>query len=328
MRMKRAAIDVIEAAYQTEGSTEDWLREIARAMPERTDALGHICLTYQVTPQGLLHFEDVMQLDTPGDLEPVSRAAMESMPPEYVRATWATVPCGTARGSGPVEAREQTRAALDHAYGGFGIRDIVVINGIDPTQQGVYIGTLVSQEAALTRRERSTWSRVAAHLVASYRLRRMRAEEPAAVITPAGKIEHAIEDARSTSARESLRTAALAIDRARTRRGNIDDEDAVEMWQALVSGRWTLVDRIDSDGRRYFVARKNDPDVACHHELTRRERQVVGFAALGHSNKLIAYELGLSISAVAVYLDVAMEKIGVSSRSELIVAARAFGAES
>jgi DNA-binding CsgD family transcriptional regulator len=323
--MQRAAISVIEAAYQTEGSTEDWLRSIARAMPERDHALGHICLTYRINERGQLVFDEIVQVDTPGDLSAVSRTAMCSMPPEYVKATWTAVPCGTALGAGPVEARDQTRAALEHYYGGFGIRDIVVVNGIDPTDQGVYVGALVAEPAPLARRDRSTWSRVAAHLVASYRLRRTAAAEPDAVITPGGKVEHAIEDARSTSAREALRHAALAIDKARAKRSRVDEEDAVQMWQALVSGRWTLVDRLDSDGRRYFIARRNDPDVARHHALTRRERQVVGFAALGHSNKLIAYELGLSISAVAVYLDVAMEKLGVSSRADLIVAARAFG---
>ena len=99
------------------------------------------------------------------------------------------------------------------------------------------------------------------------------------------------------------------------------------MWHALVNGRWTLVDHVDRDGRRYFVARKNDPEVARHHALTRRERQVIGFAAFGHSNKLIAYELGLSVSSVAAYLEIAMEKLGVATRAELIVAARAFGVD-
>ena len=323
--MKRAAIAVIEAAYQTGGGTEDWLQSIARAMPERDHGLGHICLTYRINEHGQLVFDQIAQLDTPGDLSDASRTAMCSMPPAYVKATWTAVPSGTALTGGPVEAREQTRAALEHYYGKFGIRDIVVVNGIDPTDRGIYVGALVAEPATLARRDRSTWSRVAAHLVASYRLRRTDAGEPDAVITPAGKIEHAMDDARAASARESLRNAALAIDKARAKRSRIDEEDAVQMWQALVNGRWTLVDRVDSDGRRYFIARKNDPDVARHHALTRRERQVVGFAALGHSNKLIAYELGLSISAVAVYLDVAMEKLGVSSRADLIVAARAFG---
>lgn len=326
--MKRAAIRVIEAAYDTGGSTADWLRSIAEVMPEHAHGCGKICLTYRVDPKGRLRFEEIVQLDTPADLSEISRRTMERMPPAYVRATWATLPGGTALTSGPQETRAQTRAALVETYGKFGIQDIMIVNGIDPTQRGVYIGQLTSNEASLSRRERATWSRVAAHLAASYRLRRSATEELDAVITPSGKVEHASEHAKSTSARESLRMAAFAIDRARAKRSRLDEDEAVGLWQALVNGRWTLIDRVDSDGRRYFIARKNDPDVARHHALTRRERQVVGFAALGHSNKLIAYELGLSISSVAVYLDVAMEKLGLSTRAELIVAARAFGVSS
>ena len=323
--MKRAAIEAIEAAYSAEGSDDEWLAAIARTMPRLEHGLGQICLTYRITDGGTLVFDDVVQLDTPGDIEAASRTAMGSMPPEYVQATWASLPCGTALGGGPPEARARTRAALARYYGPFGIRDIVVVNGIDPTQRGIYIGALTSEEVSLQAKYRATWSRVAAHLVASYRLRRHEETEPDAVISAAGKIEHAIEDARSTSAREALRAAALSMDRARARRSRLEEREAVEMWHALVSGRWTLVDRVDRDGRRYFIARKNDPEVARHHALTRRERQVVGFAALGHTNKLIAYELGLSVSSVAVYLDIAMEKLGVSSRAQLIVAARAFG---
>jgi DNA-binding CsgD family transcriptional regulator len=324
--MKRAAIEVIEAAYRSAGSTNDWLRAIASAMPKLPHALGHVCFTYRISPEGCVRFDDFLEVGTPGDLMAITRAAMEGMPPEYVRATFATVPYSTARAAGTAEARKFARAGLARTIGLVGAQDIVVLNGIDPTDQGIYIGALTGKEATLGRRDRSTWARVAAHLVASYRLRRAQTSDPEAVISPAGKVEHAIDDAKSKSARDALRTAALAIDRARTRTSRLDENEAVEMWHALVSGRWTLIDRIDGDGKRYFVARKNDPEVARHHELTRRERQVVGFAALGHSNKLIAYELGLSISAVAVYLELAIEKLGLASRAELIVAAPAFGA--
>jgi DNA-binding NarL/FixJ family response regulator len=323
--MKRAAIDVIEAAYHSEGGTGEWLRAIAKAMPEVPDGRGTICITYKILPTGALAFDDFVEVDTPYNIEKLGRTSMLAMPPELVRATWATIPSGTALSSGPIEAREFSRAEMKQLFGPM-ISDIFIVNGVDPTHTGIYIGGLAASEIKLGRRERATWARVAAHLVASYRLRRAAAQEPDAVISPAGKIEHAVADAQATSARDALRTAALAIDRARTKRAKLDEDEAVDMWQALVSGRWTLVDQIDSDGKRHFFARKNDPDVARHHELTRRERQVVGFAALGHSNKLIAYELGLSVSAVAVYLDTAIEKLGVASRAELIVAARAFGA--
>jgi len=52
--------------------------------------------------------------------------------------------------------------------------------------------------------------------------------------------------------------------------------------------------------------------------LTLRERQVVGFASLGHSNKLIAYELGLKPSTIATHLSAAAKKLGLRSRLELI----------
>jgi hypothetical protein len=45
---------------------------------------------------------------------------------------------------------------------------------------------------------------------------------------------------------------------------------------------------------------------------------VAGFAALGHANKLIAWEMGLAPSTVAAHLATAQRKLGVSSRLELV----------
>lgn len=324
--MKRRAIEVIETAYRSAGTTADWLRAICEALPARRHGVGFLSTTYRIEQPGKLVLDDIVQLDTPVDLEAGMRSELSAMPPEYVWETWAAIPAGTALEAGGPEARARTRASIASSLTPFGIRDIFIVNAIDPTHCGAYFGALLAAEMKVSRRERAMWNRIAAHLAASYRLRRVGGDEPDAVITPAGRIEHAVDDAKTTSAQNALRTAALAIDRARTRSSRLDEADAVAMWHALVSGRWTLVDQVDRGGRRYFVARKNDPECARHHALTRRERQVVGFAALGHSNKLIAYELGLSVSSVAVYLDVAMEKLGVSSRAQLIVAARAFGA--
>jgi DNA-binding NarL/FixJ family response regulator len=86
--------------------------------------------------------------------------------------------------------------------------------------------------------------------------------------------------------------------------------------------------------RRELVAqagRRNDP--APHRsagalggapriELTPRERQVAEFAAIGHSNKEIAYELGVSASTVGVLLMRAASKLGVASPADLVRALR------
>jgi DNA-binding CsgD family transcriptional regulator len=92
--------------------------------------------------------------------------------------------------------------------------------------------------------------------------------------------------------------------------------------EGLATGRWSLVDHFDTDGRRYLVAHRNDPPLDSPNALTLPERQIAGYAAMGHSNKLIAYELGLAESTVATHLDAASLKLGVRSRADL---ARLFG---
>jgi DNA-binding NarL/FixJ family response regulator len=57
------------------------------------------------------------------------------------------------------------------------------------------------------------------------------------------------------------------------------------------------------------VAHRNDATVPDVRGLTWRERQVAGHAALGHSNKVIAYELGLSVSTVGEHLARARAKL-------------------
>ena len=83
-----------------------------------------------------------------------------------------------------------------------------------------------------------------------------------------------------------------------------------------------MLDQFDRDGRRYYVARANEPPVDALAKLSARETQVVKAAALGHSNKHIAYELGIGPSTVAVHLKAASAKLGVSSRLDLIMLIR------
>jgi DNA-binding CsgD family transcriptional regulator len=78
------------------------------------------------------------------------------------------------------------------------------------------------------------------------------------------------------------------------------------------------LEHFESDGHRYLLARRNDPQAAESPKLSRRERQVVGYARLGHSNKLIAYELGISAATVGVLLHRAALKLKAKGRQELI----------
>ena len=93
-------------------------------------------------------------------------------------------------------------------------------------------------------------------------------------------------------------------------------------WKGLVDARWTLVEQFESDGKRYIVARENAPSPPGLSALTLRERQVIGYAALGHDNKAIAYELGIAHSTVKVLMARGASRLGVRSRTELISAYR------
>jgi DNA-binding NarL/FixJ family response regulator len=93
---------------------------------------------------------------------------------------------------------------------------------------------------------------------------------------------------------------------------------ALETWKALVRGRWSLVDWFDTDGRRYLLAIPNSPHVTDPRGLTERESQVVTYVMLGHTNKMIAYRLGLSTSRVSTILRTAMRKLGSRTRPQLV----------
>jgi hypothetical protein len=88
----------------------------------------------------------------------------------------------------------------------------------------------------------------------------------------------------------------MAMDRSRGALRRKSPASAVAEWRGLVDARWTLVDEFRENGRRYVVARENRSEAPDFERLTERELQVVAFASLGHSNKLIAYELGIATS--------------------------------
>jgi DNA-binding NarL/FixJ family response regulator len=88
-------------------------------------------------------------------------------------------------------------------------------------------------------------------------------------------------------------------------------------WDCVVTGRWSLTDRFESDARYYIVAQRNAAGVETVRALTQHEQEIVRGATLGHSNKYMAYELGISQSSVSQFLKNARRKLGVSPRSQL-----------
>jgi DNA-binding CsgD family transcriptional regulator len=143
--------------------------------------------------------------------------------------------------------------------------------------------------------------------------------EAEAILRPDGRAEHATGLAKERGSLEQLRSGVAAIEHAR-RLAADDPHEALAIWEALVEGRWSLLDCFERDGRRYWVAHRNEPEVPEVRALTGREQQVAAYAALGQSNKLISYELGLSRSSVAAHLRSARAKLGATTRVALVQA--------
>ena len=58
------------------------------------------------------------------------------------------------------------------------------------------------------------------------------------------------------------------MERARTKKERSDPDRALDLWRALVAGEWSLVEKWESDGRRYLAAYRNAPDVHDPRALT------------------------------------------------------------
>jgi DNA-binding CsgD family transcriptional regulator len=316
-------ISLVEAAYRAQTDQGAWLNQLADSARSFDRGLGLVAFSGRIVPGFGLKLDANATRDMSPELEEALRAGTERDP---------------ALGAHSVQ-RARSGATFSEAVGDevssafflstrhLGCHDLLGVTSIDPSGFMVGLTVALPKLSTLSRREREQWDRVAAHIAAGQRLQhRMfearHAPEPEndlgdAVLRPDGGVEHAAENAKTPSARASLRDAALAMDRARTSLRRKNPDEALSMWRALVSGRWSLVDKFDSDGRRFLVAHRNDPRTRALAALSEREQQVTAYLALGHSNKRIAYELGLSESTVSEVSRRSLAKLGISSRADL-----------
>ena len=319
-------VGIIEAAYRPAPDERAWAEGlVAAAQPALDDGLGVAAYTYDLDPGGA--HPPVMRPLFESRIHPGARAAVEHVlgraSSRLALRALRSPPCLTL--SRLTRHLPHDRELIAASAEQLGFRDLLGVGAGDPSGTGLVLAAPRRRIAPVPRGAAVAWGRIAAHVAAGLRLRRLAAPagpDPGfgaaeAILDPQGRVQHATAPAQPRACREALRAAALDRGRAGQLR-QTDPAEAVAAWRALVAGRWTLVDHFDHDGRRFLLARRNDPDVRALGELTLRERQVVGYACLGHPNKLIAYELGLSSSSIATYLARAAEKVGADSRPTLI----------
>lgn len=324
-------IDVVEAAYVPTHDTRAWLAAVLeQASPLLDRGHGSFALVVEsMSPERIELGEFILS----GCGEPVRQFV------EHVTAGGLTAddfnrtygsPAVFDSMSGRAGAAYSPKHWMFQAFREqLGAADFDLLRAADPSGFGCLMAAARPTPTSPSKREKARWHRIAAHIVAGLRVHRAMREEARdapllerppveAVLDPGGRVVDARGPARQRDARSELREATVAMDRARSALRQRDPEEGLRGWQALVAGRWTLVDVFDTDGRRFIVARENQPVTPLVKELTRREQDVIAYARLGWPSKEIAYTLGLTESTISETLRRALDKMGLRSRVELI----------
>ena len=313
-------IGILEAAYALERTDEAWLDGILVAAQTCLDqGKGVLAFLYDASDVTTLRVGHLASAGVPGPrLQAYFRVSEElAAIPGFLQRTYRTLLCGTMSESNTVEYDWRRVAAA------CGVGDTLAVNGLDPSGKGCLLGVFLPEETSLAPARRELLGYIATHLANARRLRdRIRLADQTAVASIDGANRLVDGPALESKVETALSRAAAGISAARGTLRFSEDGGALAGWQGLIQRRFTLVDdpQPTSRGRRRMLVFENRPDVPGLASLAEREREVAAFLALGHTTKVIAYELGISDSTVRVLLRRVRRKLNVRTRAELIAA--------
>ncbi|MFZ5893360.1 MAG: LuxR C-terminal-related transcriptional regulator [Myxococcota bacterium] len=306
--MNKDIITVLEAAYQIDSGSA-WISGVVRSAATALGLPGAVAVLYDASNPTWVDIEHMELVDvSPEFAKTLYERPKDTMAPDF--SEYLRKPIVSS-----VLKEPRTRDNYREDFRKQGIDDVLVINAGDPSGKGCMLA-FPDKQREYPSSWVALWRRAAAHIASGNRLRRMLTrlaglapspDTAEAVIAPSGRVEHAVGSASPKAARKALQEALVRIDTARSRKPS--PERGLELWRGLVSGRWSIVESFERDGKRYYLAYRNDPDVEPASALSKREQQVLAYAALGQSNKLIAYSLGLSLSSVSTLLARARRKL-------------------
>lgn len=87
------------------------------------------------------------------------------------------------------------------------------------------------------------------------------------------------------------------------------------LWDDITSGRFRIMDWYDREGRRYVVIRRVAPEQRAR--LSARQRRALALRSAGCALKVVALELGVSVTTAAREVELAMEALGLESTAAL-----------
>ena len=312
---------MVEAAYVPH-TPRVWLEHVTSALAPLLDrGSGLIAYGFDARNMCAIELDSPILAGAGVEVWHAMRGATEGLEPRAVQRTYlGSQPFGTVAQRFVGSARGLFFELVHRHYAPSGFGDLLVLHITDAGRRGCLFAAPLRRSVIASRKQVTLWSRVAAHLRAGYgsSLRYGSDVEAAdAILEPSGRVLHASGLAKTPAAREILRDAALRAERARTARTRRDTSTALDLWQELIAGRWTLIQRFDADGRRFLLARRNAAAVQKYVQLTSREQDVTRRVLGGESNKSIAHDLLVTEAAISEHLRSALSKLNLRSVGEL-----------
>lgn len=291
--------EFVEAAQVSEPDDQEWAGRVEHAARPHfpgARATWFALMEHDGTPESLtmtlLHSS---RPDIPAIFERTLGAIVDDEPfrafffPPHLATTHSEV----QRALQPAAA-SHTRRVLH----GYGMPEMIGLVTRPALGKVVLAGALVDRPTSLTASERVALTRAALHLEAGYRLRK-RPDLVKAVLDASGRLVERIDESPALDALPRLSTSDI------------------ELWPALVAGRFSLVPRGKGRSRR-FTLLENPPEARRFRALTPFEVEVLRLTTRGLSTKLATYALGVSSTTISTALASASAKIGAANRVELV----------
>jgi len=315
-------IAVLEANYTLDGNEPRWLAGLLECIVTQ-HWRNSVCAAFTFDLSATTISVRDIAVHGPPEMHHNVRATVEGLSADGIDRTYRT---GRAVGtfSENIVGQLPDQEAMFRAVNAGVAPDILgIIAHSGSGSRGLSLNLILDAPRRSTPAEQRRWTCCAAHIGAGLRLRAMAdrlatldAAPIEAIFDGGGKLYDARAGAMGQTARRALRRAVLHVDKVRTA-GRREPDAALKTWEALIRGRWSLVDKFDSDGRRFVAAIRNDPRFPDPRGLSLRERQVAEYVAIGRSTKEIAYLLGASPDSVENSARRAQAKLGLASRVEL-----------
>jgi len=346
-RLTSTVIDVVEAAYDVRPDEAEWfstLLKVGDPLFEKGFGTAIRVVERPVDGGPIKNRELYTSPNMPSDWNETVLAMFQALPPKFLEIRSRPGTAHTQSELWSIYHDERERLGYSGDYSdvaampgaeiirkatALGQKDVLIVTAVDPYGVGFYLSLHLPEVTTLTEKERARWKMLAAHLTAGFRLRHGLSHEGVvgaselperaeAVLDPKSfRVTDASGRASDTHAIDTLREAAIRVDRARGPLRKDDPEESLRVWWALLNGRWSFVDWFDTDGRRFVLAHPNAPNIGDPRGLSEREAQVAAFASLGETGKLISYRIGVSESSVSRALGSAMRKLGVKTQAQL-----------